>query len=229
MRVVVVRTYVEMRSSEEARLAYPDIPGLEVRRISPPDVPAYRETFQDIGREVLWIDRWDWQEEEFAELLSRTQVKAWLAWLDGVPAGLIEGHLEDDGAIQFTFVGVRPQFQGRGIGKFLLSSSIERSWEMKVTRVWLYTITSDGEHALKNYLKRGFRIWKRRAAILTIPDGLAPKIQERMESARSRGIEPGFLRHVEAYLRESRAGKLSKRIVWRLKLAIRAFGKSLRT
>jgi GNAT superfamily N-acetyltransferase len=229
MRVVVVRTYIRMRSPKEARPAYPDIPGLEVRPVEPADVPAYRDTFQEIGREILWIDRSDWQAEEFAELLSRSDMKAWLARLDGVPAGLVEFILKVDGSVQLSYMGVRPQFRGRGLGKYLISYLIERAWELQPTRVWGYTHTVDGEYALKNEMNRGLKIWKRRAAILTVPDSLAPRIRERMESARSRGIEPGFLRHVEAYLRESPVGKSAGRIVWQLRRSVRALGKSLKS
>jgi len=222
MRVVVVRTYVEMRSPEEARLTHSNIPGLSFGRAGPADIGAYRETFQDIGREVLWVDRWDWNDEDFARQLGKSETVVWLVTLDGVPAGLIEGFLGDDGSVQYTYVGVRPRFQGRGLGKLLLSHAIERSWEMKVKRIWLFTLTSDGEHALENYLKRGFTISKRRAAILDIPESLAPRIRERMEAARARGIAPGLLRRVEAHVRESAPGAAATRIVWELRRAVRA-------
>jgi ribosomal protein S18 acetylase RimI-like enzyme len=217
MRVVVLRTYLEMRSPGEARLANPEIPGLEVRPVEPSDVVDYRETFEDVGRDVLWVRRLGWQDVAYQRRLERSDVRAWLVWLEGVSAGLLELELKRDGSVEIAHIGVRSRFQGRGLGKHLLSFAIERAFELGATRFWLFTLSIDGEHALENYLKRGFKIWKRRAAIVTVPDSLAPKVRERVESARARGVHPGFLRHVEAYLRDSPPGAAAMRIVYELK------------
>jgi ribosomal protein S18 acetylase RimI-like enzyme len=229
MRVVVVRTYLTMNSPAEARPDFPDIPGLEMRPVEPADVTAYRETFEEIGREVLWVARESWQSEEWEDRVRSVHVRAWLARLDGVPAGLIELELQGDGSVHLPCLGVRPMYQGRGLGKYLISYLIERAWELEANRFWLFTTTLDGEHALGNYLKRGFRIWKRRARIVTVPDSLAPKARELVESARSRGVHPGFLRHVEAHLRESPPGILAKRAVFELKRAAGAIAKTSRS
>ncbi len=229
MRVVVLRTYLTLNSAAEARLDYPDIPGLEIRPVGRADVTAYRETFEEIGREVLWVGRLNWPIEEFGRRLDSTKVRAWLARLDGIPAGLVELESKGDGSVEISHIGVTPNCQGRGLGKYLLSFAIERAWELGASRFWLFTLTLDGEHALSNYLKRGFRIWKRRAAIVTVPDSLAPKVRELMESARSRGVYPGFLRRLEAHLRESPPGTLARRAVFELKCAARAFAKRSRS
>ena len=49
---------------------------------------------------------------------------------------------------------------GAGLGKHLLSYGVARAWEMDAKRVWLHTCNLDGPHALANYQKRGFRIFK---------------------------------------------------------------------
>jgi GNAT superfamily N-acetyltransferase len=222
MRVVVIRTYVQMLSRRDARLDYPEIQGAELRQVETSGVDAYQETFQDIGREVLWVDRWDWQQEDFARQLARNDIRAWMVWKDKTPAGLIEGVLSKDGSIQYTYVGVRPRFQGLGLGKLLLNGVIERSWDMNVAGIWLFTLTSDSEHALKNYLRRGFSVWKRRAAILNIPANLAPQITERMDAARARGAAPGPLRILEAYLRDNPLGAVAMRAVWEVRRLLRS-------
>jgi ribosomal protein S18 acetylase RimI-like enzyme len=55
---------------------------------------------------------------------------------------------------------VLDQFQGRGLGKHLLSHGIEHAWQMGAERVWLHTCNLDGEHALENYTKRGFHVFR---------------------------------------------------------------------
>jgi len=228
MRVVVLRTYLLMKSASEARPSYPDIPGLEMRPAGPSDAAAYRETFQEIGREVLWVDRWNWNVEEFAELLGRSSVRAWLAWLDGVPAGLVELVIKDDGSVQLTYMGARPRFQGRGLGKYLISYLIDRAWDLKPNRVWGYTHTLDSKYALTNEVKRGLGIWKRRPTVVDVPDSLAPKVRELLASARARGVAPGFLRRLEAHLRQSLAGTFARNLVHKLKQAAGAGGRPSR-
>ena len=55
---------------------------------------------------------------------------------------------------------VEPRYMGRGLGKHLLSYGISRAWEMDADRVWLHTCNLDGPHALANYQKRGFKVFK---------------------------------------------------------------------
>ena len=85
----------------------------------------------------------------------------------------------------------------------------------------VFTLSVDGQHALENYLRRGFRIWKRRAVFMTFPDSLALELGKRVESARARGVHPGFLRHVEARLRDSLPGRAARRIVYEIRRAAR--------
>jgi GNAT superfamily N-acetyltransferase len=59
-----------------------------------------------------------------------------------------------------------PKFIGRGFGGALLTSAIEKAWQMSpsITRVWVHTCTLDHPRALANYQARGMVIYKREAA-----------------------------------------------------------------
>jgi GNAT superfamily N-acetyltransferase len=50
---------------------------------------------------------------------------------------------------------------GKGIGGGMLSLAVREAWKIKGTqRVWLHTCSEDHPHALANYQKRGFRLFK---------------------------------------------------------------------
>jgi GNAT superfamily N-acetyltransferase len=61
---------------------------------------------------------------------------------------------------EVAYFGLLVEFQGRGLGKHLLSEAVQRSWGFGATRVWVHTCTLDGPAALPNYVSRGFRPFK---------------------------------------------------------------------
>ncbi|CAM5609276.1 hypothetical protein SFUMM280S_01436 [Streptomyces fumanus] len=71
------------------------------------------------------------------------------------------------GAGDDEFFGLIPAFRGRGIGGHLLSYGTARAWDLgerwpelpPTKRVWLRTCSKDGEHAMANYQRRGFRLF----------------------------------------------------------------------
>jgi GNAT superfamily N-acetyltransferase len=59
------------------------------------------------------------------------------------------------------YFGLLPEFIGMGLGGILLTAAVECAWrEPNTTRVWLHTCSNDHKHALANYLKRGFQLFK---------------------------------------------------------------------
>ncbi|MDB4666604.1 GNAT family N-acetyltransferase, partial [bacterium] len=57
--------------------------------------------------------------------------------------------------------GLLPQMFGKGLGSAMLSLAVAQAWSLADTkRVWLHTCTEDHPHALANYQKRGFRLFK---------------------------------------------------------------------
>ncbi len=59
-----------------------------------------------------------------------------------------------------AYFGIMSAFQGRGLGKHLLSAGVVRAFEDGARWVWLHTCTLDGPHALSNYQARGFRAYR---------------------------------------------------------------------
>jgi GNAT superfamily N-acetyltransferase len=79
---------------------------------------------------------------------------------NGDTAGYFELKKWEDGSTEIAYFGLLQKFIGRGLGKYLLTSAVERAWADGATRVWLHTCTDDDTAALPNYLKRGFKPYK---------------------------------------------------------------------
>ena len=62
---------------------------------------------------------------------------------------------------EISYFGLLEDYIGKGIGGYALSEAIKRSFEKKINRVWLHTCTLDHPNALKNYIARGMRVFKK--------------------------------------------------------------------
>jgi ribosomal protein S18 acetylase RimI-like enzyme len=68
------------------------------------------------------------------------------------------------------FIGLMPQYIGRGYGGALLSHAVEEGWKYDTTRLWLHTCDLDSEAALNNYISRGFNVYREESAWEEIPE-----------------------------------------------------------
>jgi GNAT superfamily N-acetyltransferase len=150
----VVRTYLELDDPAGLRPAGPPrLEDVEVERVAPPDGALSRWLYVEVGREHQWTDHLgrseaDWQ--EWAE-----GVETWVATVAGDRAGYYELRAEGD-SVEAAYFGLLPDYQGQGLGGFLLTHALRRGFEL-APRVWLHTCTLDGAAALPNYRARGLR------------------------------------------------------------------------
>ena len=101
--------------------------------------------------------------------LERPEQETWVGYLHGTPAGYFELEHEPHDSVQIVYFGLMPDFIGNGLGGLLLSAAIRRGWDMGARRVWVHTCTLDHEHALNNYLSRGFSLFKEERKDVLIP------------------------------------------------------------
>jgi len=157
----IVTTYLEIPSYNHFRPAYLNNPEIEVKQVKEPLPAFYRFLYSTVGRDYEWIDRLHWRDEYLHRHLSSPSVSVWVAYYRGTPAGYIELQQEaEETGTEVAYFGLISAFQGQGLGKHLLSFGLEQAWQENPTRVWLHTCSLDGPHALSNYQKRGFSIYK---------------------------------------------------------------------
>lgn len=154
---MITATYLELAWAAAFRPAFLDDPGLGVVEACEPLAAFYRFLYGAVGGDYSWVDRLTWSDEALETHLARPAVTLLVLYLRGTPAGYIEMDQESsEPGTEIRYFGIIPKFHGRGYGKHLLSAGVDRALRDGATRVWLSTRSSDGPHAIANYLARGF-------------------------------------------------------------------------
>jgi GNAT superfamily N-acetyltransferase len=143
-------------------------PALEMDEIGPTSASLVRETYVRIWEGLASGGRMRWSEAQWEEELSRHGVRAWLARVDGDVAGLVELEAETNGDVGIVVFGLVPEFVGKRFGGAFLTLATETAWKLRresaagsfTKRVWVQTSSDDHPHALPNYERRGFRVFR---------------------------------------------------------------------
>jgi GNAT superfamily N-acetyltransferase len=180
MTIDVTTTYLEMHSKDELKSKHTTLPS-EVKKVEIPLPEFNRFLYAAVGRDWYWYDRLAWNYAQWKAWVDRPELQTWVLYLQGTPAGYFElerqGDLDkqsefekqsDD--VNIAYFGLLPQFIGKGLGGYFLSVAVEKAWAFGAKRVTLNTCTLDHESALKNYLARGFKIYKQKTESRTLPD-----------------------------------------------------------
>lgn len=156
----LVTTYLEMTSRSDFAPAFIRAADIEIVKMEMPDLGFYKFLYQSVGEEWAWRDRLQMTNSELRDILSSENTQVHVLYVSGSPAGYVELFRHEDGSVEIAYFGLRGDYMGRGLGKHLLSYGVARAWDMDASRVWLHTCNLDGPHALANYQKRGFEIYK---------------------------------------------------------------------
>ncbi|MEU6218764.1 GNAT family N-acetyltransferase [Streptomyces sp. NPDC047022] len=140
---------------------------VRIARAQVPSPEFSRFLYASVGGDIWWTDRLSWSHARWQEYLDRPGVETWVAYDRGTPAGYVELDPGDEGDVEIAYFGLIPAFRGRRIGGHLLAYGTARAWDLAerrpamapTKRVWLHTCSRDGEHAMDNYLRRGFRLF----------------------------------------------------------------------
>ncbi len=163
----LVITYLHMRDWSEFRPAYLNYPdGIKVMCMDTPDVAFYRFLYTSIGKQWRWCDRLSRSDDEIEAILTVPGTSVHVLYVNGSPAGYIElaRHPENRSAkfhsTEIAYFGLRPGYIDRGLGKHLLSHGIAYAWNKGTQRLWVHACNLDDPNAIKNYINRGFKVYK---------------------------------------------------------------------
>lgn len=163
----LVTTYLQMTDWSQFRPAYLNyLGGMKLMCMGTPDVAFYRFLYSSVGEEWRWRERLSHSDEEIKALLLDPGTSVHVLYVNGVPAGYIELAERREGptgrffSTEIVYFGLRSTYMGRGLGKHLLSHGIAYAWNRGTQRLWVHTCNLDGPHALNNYIKRGFKIYR---------------------------------------------------------------------
>lgn len=141
---------------------------LEVRQSTIPCAEWNRFFYTAIGGDWFWVDRLNWNYEQWKEHVERADVETWVGFTGGTPVGYFE--LEGTSDVELAYFGVLPQFSRQGFGAHLLTAAVRRAWEKQPAKVWVHTSSFDDPRALKNYQARGFKLVREEVSLKELPD-----------------------------------------------------------
>jgi GNAT superfamily N-acetyltransferase len=172
VRKLVRITHLEMRSPSELRPALRVPADLILLRASIPSPELGRFLYTAVGGDWYWRERLSWTYNQWLAWLGRADVETWVALASGTPAGYFELHAKPDESVELTYFGLLPGFAGRGLGGYLLTQAVERSWRVQpgTQRVTVHTCTLDHAAALPNYLARGFKVFQEEEQLVELPE-----------------------------------------------------------
>ena len=145
----------------EAFCAAPRPGEFDVQIIAPPDPTLNQRFYRNVGSKWEWTDRLQWSDGDWQRYVLRDALTTCVGYLGSQEVGYFELESQTGGDVEIVYFGLLPDFIGRGLGGALLSAAVERAWKMTGTqRVWVHTCTEDHKHALDNYRRRGFVLFK---------------------------------------------------------------------
>ena len=173
--LAAVVTYLEMHAPPAM-----DVPdsALSLRRIEAPHPDHYRELFRLIGSPWLWFSRLIMDDAKLAAIIQDSEVDLYtVVDEDGGEVGMLELDFREPPDCELAFIGLIPEFAGKGHGRWLLAEAVRRAWRDGVRRVHVHTCSIDHPAALSAYRRAGFIPYKR--AVERFPDprliGVLPK------------------------------------------------------
>ena len=160
MNKKIERNYLEINSLESFRDSKIHPEGFIVEYINPADFQLNKFFYKNVGKKHHWVDRLIWTEKQWISYVSDEKVKTYVLKRNEDLAGYFELILHQD-EIEIAYLGLLEDYQNKKLGSYLLSSAIKNSFLEKPQRVWVHTCSLDHKNALKNYMDRGMKIFKK--------------------------------------------------------------------
>lgn len=152
--------YLEMLSPEMLRPKHTDDLEFRVLETAVPQPTFNQYLYALVGQHWQWIDKTDWTDEQWRDHVLSGNLRTWVAYKGGTPAGYFELQQMGDGRVEILYFGLAPAFIGQGYGGPLLTEAIRQAWAWDAERVTVQTCTLDHPGALANYQARGFTIYE---------------------------------------------------------------------
>ena len=163
MKETIERNYLEIKSINDLIDSSP--PNLEcsINIVKPDDFQINKFFYKNVGKKHRWTDRLIWSEENWIKYSSDPKVETYVLKVRNDLAGYFELIFHTNiQEIEIAYFGLLEEYHYKKLGGYLLSTAIKKSFKKKdIKRVWVHTCTLDHKNAIKNYLARGMKIYKK--------------------------------------------------------------------
>ena len=158
----VERNYLEINSIEELNEHNNLSSDFIIELVQPDDFKLNKFFYKNIGKSHHWVDRLIWTDKQWMNYTSDGKVRTYVLKKKDDLAGYFELIMhKDKKEVEIAYLGLLKEYQNQKLGSFLLSMAIRNSFKEKTNRVWVHTCSLDHKNALKNYLSRGMKIFKK--------------------------------------------------------------------
>lgn len=158
--VTVEATFTALDMARPLGKAAPTPPAasLQLQKVTRMPVDYYRYLYLMAGRQWHWTERLLLDNAALAQLLAHPARSIYVLYSGAVPAGFFEVYSPSAALAQIPYIGLRPDFIGKGIGKYLIEQAVIEAWRMSPERVTLHTTSLDHPNTLPMLQKAGFAI-----------------------------------------------------------------------
>ena len=162
MSTKVERNYLEINSIEELNEPNKLLSNFSIKYLEPVDFQLNKFFYKNVGKKHHWVDRLIWTDKQWINYTSGKDVKTFVLKNNDDLAGYFELIIhKDKKEVEIAYLGLLEEYHNKKLGSFLLSTAIKNSFMQNPKRVWVHTCSLDHKNALKNYLSRGMKIFKR--------------------------------------------------------------------
>ena len=138
-------------------------------RAKQPPLAFYRFLYETVGEPWLWWERRELSDDELLAIVHDPLVEIYVLNVDGAPAGFFELDRRSPPDIELALFGLVPDFIGKKLGVYLLTSAIDIAWSYSPRRLILHTNSLDHPRALPLYQRLGFKPYKQISRLIDDP------------------------------------------------------------
>ncbi len=158
----IERSYLEINSLKDLNESSSPPKSFSISIIEPSNFQLNKFFYKNVGKKHHWIDRLIWTDKEWIQYTSSQKVKTFVLKNNEDLVGFFELIIHpDQSEIEIAYLGLLEEYHNKKLGSFLLSNAIKYSFKEKPQRVWVHTCTLDHKNALRNYISRGMKIYKK--------------------------------------------------------------------
>ena len=159
--IPVERNFLEIRDLKNLRFNASKQNKFLIKKIKP-DFQLNKFFYKQVGKKHRWIDRLSWTDEKWINFISNKNLETYVISESNDLIGFFELLYNPDlNETEISYFGLLEEYIGKGIGGYALSEAIKKSFEKDIKRVWLHTCTLDHPNALKNYIARGMKVFRK--------------------------------------------------------------------
>ena len=159
--IPVERNFLELRDIKKLKFNSFKENKFLIKKIKP-DFQLNKFFYKQVGKKHRWIDRLSWTDEKWINFISNKNLETYVISESEDLIGFFELLYNPDlKETEISYFGLLEEYIVKGIGGYALSEAIKKAFEKNIKRVWLHTCTLDHPNALKNYIARGMKVFRK--------------------------------------------------------------------